>query len=247
MKDIKEESQNSKNEIYIAARMIYLGLKKPDRLYNDSEYSSLFQEYNNNVHIMEYINTIADAMDLLEPRVSRSRIQIIPKANSAFAIKAEDMKNFSNKDSQNILPVILMGLADFYFGSSITIENSLTTPSLTTEKLYNHLSDQIAQIEANTKNENLSKEEQKFYEVFKQFQKVSEREKSNVYAFIDATFRNLIEANLIYEDGGEYYPSPQLKDQMTELMSNPFMKKLAELKPTIKKLEEPKNANDQLY
>ncbi len=243
MKVTNEDGQNSKNEIYIAARMIYLGLKKPDRLYNDSEYSSLFQEYNENVRIVEYMNAIADAMDLLEPKVSRSRIQLIPKSNSAFAIRAEDMKNFSNKDSQNFLPVILIGLADFFFGSSITIDNNLNTPSLTTEKLYNFLCDQIAQCEGQNQNEKLSREEQKFYEVFKQFQKVSEREKSNVYAFIDATFRNLIEANLMYEEAGEYYPSPQLREQVTELMNNPYLKKFTEIKRLIKKPEDPGNAH----
>ncbi len=227
MEDSKQEASNQKTEIYIAARMIYLGLKKPDRLYNDTEYISLFQEYIENLRIVEYVNAIADAMDLLEPKVSRSRIQLIPKTYSAFAIRAEDMKNFSNKDPQNLLPVILIGIADFFFGSSVTIENNLNITPLTTEKLYNFLTDQITLFEKQDQGKKLDREELKFYEVFKQFQKVSERERSSVYAFIDATIRNLIEAN---EEGGEYYPSPQLKDQMIELMNNPFVKKFVELK-----------------
>jgi hypothetical protein len=201
-----------------------------------------------NPRIGTILKNITEALEFNEIKISRSWVQLIPKPNSVFSMKAEDIPNFHYKDPQNILPVVLIGIANYFFGNSNVLEYSSEELGLTTEKLYNFLDEFIKNLEKPAEND--PNQSDKFYQLFLQYQKVSEQQKSNVYAYIDAVFAHLIEQSLIFVDNetGEYRPKPQFKDQINELLSNPYVTKFQELRQmshNLPKKEEISNANNQ--
>ena len=212
-----------------AARLVYFGLENQRRLGINREFVELVREYESDSDLKEYVQSIADGLNLTLSRVSLDGVYLIPKKMSIFVPRIMDIPVLGREKYKGIMGLILVAIAAYFFPEpNLLFQAGINAVAATPETIHNYIMERVGRLVKEFGDDLLAisddePDEATIIAEYNQLQKTSEKHpRSDALYYIKKVFEHLGEQGLVSKEGEGYLPTIRFKYQMEELSLNEY-------------------------
>lgn len=229
----KMEDQVNTFLIEKAARFLSLCIEQQAHIRTNREFLEYMQNYKDFLEFRNIVNNIAQGFSLEIIGITDAGLILIPQNDSIFAQKTPKMKKIFEDDLKILTPLILTGLAAYYFPrkDSFNLDLNYTEPFNFT-RFDDYLRSKCREFKDKSSSPNtitgneLSKKAYEEYLALPTQEALDSKARNNSSAILKRIIEHLTEEKLFIKRDGQYWLTNRFKIQMDYLASNNQMKEL---------------------
>nr|MDO8112532.1 DUF6063 family protein [Candidatus Sigynarchaeota archaeon] len=218
-------------QVEMAAGLIYQGITSSES--HGDEYHELVRKYHDEPEFREYVEAVANGLELDIANIDERGVYLIPRRNSAFAPRLGDLPASTKEpEGRGIFALVLVAIAAYFYPEGADLMHAGGSTHATVEGIYRYIQDGMKDLDRDAilSSPESSEAGKKIIAAFEELPKESqERPHTNALYKVEAVFHHLLKSKLMFTEGElGYLPTAKFKIQMQEFAMNPEFQDMLE-------------------